>query len=63
MITDHRSLIEEIPSPEQIRSRLMGINREANLLRQLLRVSERRQQQMEYQQQEQRQIGGPTHAI
>jgi hypothetical protein len=40
-----KSPVELIPQPDQIRGRLMEVKHEASLLRQLLRVAERRERQ------------------
>ena len=42
--TDLSKFIEKVPKPEEIRRELTANLREAKLLRQLLRISEQRQQ-------------------
>jgi hypothetical protein len=56
---DHRPLTDMIPPPDSIRGRLAELTREANLLRQLLRVAERKERQ---QQAGRPENGGPNHA-
>jgi hypothetical protein len=59
-VTEQRPILEGIPHPDTIRSRLSELVHEAALLRGLLKLSERRHRQQEYRS---RQAGGPTSAI
>ncbi len=61
MTLDKLPLIEQIPGPDAIKSRMAQLVREQQLLRSLLKLSHRKAEALDRERQQSQQ-GGPTHA-